>query len=165
MTPTRRAHARVGASSSPGARSRLRAVQRRTLPRGGTPGRRRGRDDQGELPAARVLHAEVTAGLAFSVATPSCGFRAGCSGVSLEPGGWCLASEASMGSLVVVVAQPARQVGSAGIGAAIGQGVGHSRSRVWMNRSALPLVLGVYGRVRMWRRRSRRHALPNRRET
>ena len=29
-----------------------------------------------------------------------------------------------MGSLVVVVAQPARQVGSAGIGAAIGQGVG-----------------------------------------
>src|SRR5262245_12514451 len=27
----------------------------------------------------------------------------------------------------------------------------HSRSRVWMKRSALPLVRGVYGRVRRWR--------------
>jgi hypothetical protein len=40
----------------------------------------------------------------------SCGFRAGCSGVSLEPGGWCLALETSMGSLEVIVVQPAGQI-------------------------------------------------------
>jgi hypothetical protein len=36
-------------------------------------------------------------------------------------------------------------------GAEVGLGVSHSRRQVWMNRAALPLVLGVQGLVRTWR--------------
>jgi hypothetical protein len=70
-----------------------------------------------------------------------------------------------MGSLVVVVAQPPGQVGGAGVGAAVRQSIGLSRRSVWMTGSAFPLILGVYGRVRRWRRRSIRQALRNSRET
>ena len=70
-----------------------------------------------------------------------------------------------MGPLVVVVAQPPRQVGGAGVGAAVRQGVGPFAQEGWMKRSALPLVLGVYGRVRRWRSRRIRQAFLTRRET
>ncbi len=70
-----------------------------------------------------------------------------------------------MGPLVVVVAQPAGQVGGPCLRAAVWQGVGALAQEGWMKRSALPLVLGLYGRVRRWRSRRIRQAFLTRRET
>lgn len=65
--------------------------------------------------------------------------------VSVEAGtrdGWS-AAEISMKAVPIVVMEPARKMGGAFFRGVIGATVGPLRQRVWIKRSALPLVCGV----------------------
>ena len=68
-----------------------------------------------------------------------------------EPGGRGSAGQSGVRPSGVVMAEPIGKSVLARLGGGVGLREAHSLRLVWMNRSALPLVRGVWGLLRMWR--------------